>query len=133
MFDLISFALKNTFLSNFQMSILKVSSIFSFIDTNSTKIKSIAHIFVNIYVIPNDLIINSFRTYLSITNKNKIHISYNAIFDIIFDRTLLLILLQPFSFTLLNIPVKVSNTIAAATDIKRPCIGTNNNTIDDNI
>jgi len=106
---------------------------FSFIDTNSTKIKSIAHIFVNIYVIPNDLIINSFKTYLSITNKNKIHTSYNAIFDIIFDRTLLLILLQPFSFTLLNIPVKVSKTIAAATAIKSPCIGTNNNTIDDNI
>lgn len=42
------------------------------------------------------------------------------------DNFLLLIDFQPFNLMLLNIPVKVSKTIADPTAIKSPYIGTNN-------
>lgn len=80
---------------------------------------------------PNDFSENSFKRNLSIKKRNKIHISYNVIFEIIFDKVLLLILDHPVNFTLLKSPVRVSSIIAEATAIKSPCIGTNNNMKDD--
>jgi hypothetical protein len=70
---------------------------------------------------------------LSIKNKNKKQTSYSNILLTILESFLLLILLNPFNFIDLNIPVKVSRIIAAATAINKPYIGAKSRRSDANM
>ena len=125
--DFISLARLKACFNKAQISILNVSSMFSLIDTNSTKIKVIAQTLVNIKSKPKAFLTNSFNRKLSIKNKKIIHISYKAIFEITFDNCRERIDFHPLRWTDLKIPVKVSRTIADPTAINSPTIGTNNN------
>jgi hypothetical protein len=133
MSDLNSFALLRSFLIIGQISILNASSMFSLIDTSSININRIAQILVNINSIPNERTINSFNKNLSIKKRNRTQTSYSNILLTTFDSFLLLILLNPFNFIDLNMPVKVSRIIAAPTAINKPYIGANRRRMDADI